>query len=266
MLESISGFISNKYYKIYLKLCQTRQEQRPGVKPEPNYLYETHHIIPKSLGGNDDPSNLVNFTHREHFLAHRLLTKFLPTCSQMSFALWRMTNKNKNLNSRIYEHIRCNHISNLKGEGNPMYGRTHSEGAKDKISKINKGRVVTDDFRQKISIVTTGEKNPMYGRNHTETAKSKISEANRGEGSGMFGRRGKECPKFKGFYITPNGIYDSAKTAGEANNLSSSAVRQRCKYKNNLTIRGTKLDTTWIGKTWAELGWGFIPSDIEKVQ
>jgi hypothetical protein len=39
--------------------------------------YENHHIIPKSLGGNDDADNLVFLTAREHFICHWLLTKFV---------------------------------------------------------------------------------------------------------------------------------------------------------------------------------------------
>ena len=36
---------------------------------------ETHHIIPRSLGGTDDINNLVELTAREHFICHWLLTK-----------------------------------------------------------------------------------------------------------------------------------------------------------------------------------------------
>src|ERR1700756_2227309 len=35
---------------------------------------ETHHVLPRSLGGDDHPSNLVDLTYREHFLVHWLLT------------------------------------------------------------------------------------------------------------------------------------------------------------------------------------------------
>ncbi len=37
--------------------------------------YERHHIVPKSMGGSDDPDNLVFLTAREHFIAHWLLYK-----------------------------------------------------------------------------------------------------------------------------------------------------------------------------------------------
>ena len=36
-------------------------------------LKHKHHIIPKHMGGSDDPSNLVELTVEEHAEAHRLL-------------------------------------------------------------------------------------------------------------------------------------------------------------------------------------------------
>ena len=37
---------------------------------------EKHHILPRSLGGSNDKSNLVELTAREHFIVHMLLCKF----------------------------------------------------------------------------------------------------------------------------------------------------------------------------------------------
>ena len=39
--------------------------------------YEIHHIIPRSMGGDNTDENLVKLNRREHLLCHRLLTKFL---------------------------------------------------------------------------------------------------------------------------------------------------------------------------------------------
>lgn len=39
-------------------------------------IHERHHIIPKSIGGTNDTSNIAILTYREHFIAHWLLTKF----------------------------------------------------------------------------------------------------------------------------------------------------------------------------------------------
>lgn len=36
-------------------------------------IYHTHHIVPKFMGGTDDPSNLIRLTIEEHAEAHRNL-------------------------------------------------------------------------------------------------------------------------------------------------------------------------------------------------
>jgi hypothetical protein len=54
---------------------------------------EKHHIIPKCLGGSNDPSNIVALTAREHFLAHWLLikfTKYRDDQRKMQHALFRL--------------------------------------------------------------------------------------------------------------------------------------------------------------------------------
>ena len=55
--------------------------------------YELHHIIPRSLGGDNDSSNLVKFNYREHLLAHKLLVKIHnsgDSYRKMQAALWFM--------------------------------------------------------------------------------------------------------------------------------------------------------------------------------
>jgi hypothetical protein len=39
---------------------------------------ETHHIVPKSLGGSDSKENLIELLSREHFLVHFCLWKMYP--------------------------------------------------------------------------------------------------------------------------------------------------------------------------------------------
>ena len=57
------------YEKIYREL--TNRDSRAKYT-------EIHHIIPKCMGGTDDKSNLVKLTAREHYIAHKLLTKIYP--------------------------------------------------------------------------------------------------------------------------------------------------------------------------------------------
>ena len=51
----------------------------------------------------------------------------------------------------------------------PMKGKHHSEETKAKISKANKGKCYNK-----------GKDNPMYGKHHSEEIKAKISRANKG--------------------------------------------------------------------------------------
>ena len=87
----------------------------------------------------------------------------------------------------------------MRGEGNPMYGKKHSEETKNFLSNYAKNIrdnsvYRTDDFKRKISEVTKGEKNGMYGKKHTELSKEKMSEQQKGkhagEKNGMYGHKG----------------------------------------------------------------------------
>ena len=55
----------------YERFC--RSVKSMGRIKEPNLGLEVHHILPRSMGGDNDPSNLVVMTIREHFLAHIML-------------------------------------------------------------------------------------------------------------------------------------------------------------------------------------------------
>lgn len=63
------------YEKIYKELCKSRKHR--GIDKE--FGYEVHHILPRCMGGADDEDNLVKLTVEEHYLAHRLLVKFVNT-------------------------------------------------------------------------------------------------------------------------------------------------------------------------------------------
>jgi len=98
--------IINKYHKIYFAICNNIRTQNRTKTNQPKYTYQRHHIIPKSMGGLDVPSNIVLLTNREHFVAHACLVRFLEGHQkyQMQCALRRFTPKNSQyINSRIYE-------------------------------------------------------------------------------------------------------------------------------------------------------------------
>ncbi len=57
---------------------------------------EKHHIIPKCIGGTNDPSNLVKLTPEEHYLAHLLLIKIHPSIRGLLYAVKMMSGQGNN--------------------------------------------------------------------------------------------------------------------------------------------------------------------------
>jgi len=51
---------------------------------------EEHHVVPKCLGGSNDPLNLVSLTPEEHYLAHQLLFEMNPDNVKLLYAVTYM--------------------------------------------------------------------------------------------------------------------------------------------------------------------------------
>jgi hypothetical protein len=130
------------YSKIYYSIVENRKKH-----PYNGYT-ETHHIVPKSLGGTNDKNNLVNLSAREHFICHLLLTKMYsddtPNYYKMVKAFMMMLNarsynQERFLSSRKYEVLReafsrAQSISQ-SGQNNSQYGKIKSVDIKNKIRK-----------------------------------------------------------------------------------------------------------------------------------
>jgi hypothetical protein len=117
------------YQKIYDSIIENRKTQT--VKEE---YSETHHIIPKSIGGSNNFNNLVILTGREHFICHLLLVKIhknTPNYYKMVKAFFMMQTESKNqhryITSRKYHKLREDYSKfqsdSVVGNKNPMYGK-----------------------------------------------------------------------------------------------------------------------------------------------
>lgn len=148
----MSIFIDNKYTRWYYAIISNAQ-----ARITTGYI-EKHHIIPRSLGGNDAKSNIVSLTAREHLICHWLLIKMTKDSSyyKMSSAFWRMVNGKNSVPSRVYEIAKKN--------------------AALAISKTNTGKKRTEEVKRKMSENRAGIKNVMYGKKHSEETKNKIRE------------------------------------------------------------------------------------------
>ena len=161
-MTDIYPFLDNKYRRWHdaiVERARTRERLEGYV--------ERHHVIPRCLGGGNEPENIVVLTLREHYMVHLLLTKMTKRRdrSKMCHALWRMCNghQGKLLNSRQYEFVRNRYRKNINGKGNPMWGYKFSVESKEKISRAIRGDKHT---------------RPWLGRKHTKESRRKISENN----------------------------------------------------------------------------------------
>jgi len=176
--------IHSKYYSYYINLCKKSSEKFNSLEEAINlYGYvEKHHIIPRSLNSEfiKTPENIVYFSAREHFIAHRLLSKF-------TIGVWKYkmlhavamfsTYKDKRcLNSRQIEICRKN---NAIATSIIHTGKKLSDETKAKIGKYHKGKIVSDETKQKLSKSKKGKSNPKSKNpySHSDETKAKISKA-----------------------------------------------------------------------------------------
>ncbi len=180
-------FLSNKYSKWYYSIIHNAKSR--SIK---SYV-ESHHIIPKSLGGSNDPVNKVSLTPREHVICHWLLTKMTigKEKGKMIFALRMMkcqSSKHKRYESKItaraYESTKIEYsieMSKIHINRTPWNkGKTQSTEHNKKISESNKGRKQSPDHRRKNSESKKGRVGTFTGKTHTDETKLRLSELNKG--------------------------------------------------------------------------------------
>lgn len=133
------------YEKVYTQLINKSKNRQLG-----GYV-ESHHIVPRCMGGKDESSNLVKLTAKEHFLAHKLLCEIYPSNIKLFYALWLMAIGKKKIkcrepykvSSRDYERMRLEFIKRSKL-------KKLSQTTKKLIAKKNSKPVIQYDFKGNI--------------------------------------------------------------------------------------------------------------------
>ena len=145
-----------------------------------------HHIIPRSIGGDDSPDNILALDEYQHAYKHALdfvLFKHSPKfdCRHSG---WKLLPEDLKLAVR-------------KGLSERMLNQKISKKTRERISKAKKGVIFSKEHRQKLSKgqrnkkpdseetkqkksrATRGENHPMFGKTHSEESKRKMSEAHK---------------------------------------------------------------------------------------
>ena len=113
-------YLHNKYTVWYYNIINRAKNRTI------NTYTERHHIIPRSLGGNNEKSNIVRLTGREHFICHWLLTKMTQGefRNKMVYALRRMEHvSDDHQNGRYFTKITSKVFERTKIE----WAKIHSE-------------------------------------------------------------------------------------------------------------------------------------------
>ena len=151
---------------------------------------ERHHIIPKSLGGDDSKENLVNLTAREHFICHWLLTKMHTgeSRAKMVYALNGMKRNGQytqryetKITSKVYENLKKEfslvHSATMKGRPAHNKGVPATDKQKEKNRKSALGKKMSAESIAKGVAKRTGQK-------RTEEQKENISKSLKGKPKG----------------------------------------------------------------------------------
>lgn len=184
------------YERIYREFIADRKG-----KPKPDGYTERHHILPRSLGGGNEPENLIDLTAEDHFFAHLLLARV------HGGGMWHALNVMANgpqvggrdssvryaaMRRRWYgiakREFAAAHSKRMKGRfigaDHPMFGKPcsplaleklrarisdgfnpmASEEARKKVGDANRGKTISPETRALISRSKLGKKMSEAGR------------------------------------------------------------------------------------------------------
>lgn len=149
-----------------------------------------HHIIPKHIGGSDEPSNLIELTVEEHAEVHRLLWeeygRWQDYCAWLSLSKQITIQESIKL-AQILGNLGKKHSQDHRKKitDSKVKNKTikHKQLTKEKISKSligNKraeGTKRSKEWIEKYKGSKSGKNNYMWGKTHNIESKIKISKS-----------------------------------------------------------------------------------------
>ena len=181
-----NSFLQNKYSKWYFNIIANARLRDTVV------YVEKHHIIPKSLGGQNSKDNIVSLTAKEHFICHLLLVKMVhdPAAKiKMNNAIWMMQSSSKTqerykISSIIYKHIKERISESYRN--NPNH---RSPESRIKQSNTTKGKSYEERYGEEIALELR-ELRSKKRQPRSEETKEKLRAANIGKKRGPSKRKG----------------------------------------------------------------------------
>lgn len=152
------------------------------------------------MGGDDLPSNIIELTARQHFVAHWMLWKAFGGSMTTAFNYMNGVKRyGKRINSRTSELLRKQHIERQKKKTFSDETRKRMSQAKlgkklsaehiEKVRQSQIGRKLSDKWKANVAAAKRGKSNGRLGHIMTEETKQRIGDAQRGELNHMTGRK-----------------------------------------------------------------------------
>ena len=120
-----------------------------------------HHIIPRHIGGSDDPSNLIELTIEEHAEAHRIL--YLQYGRIEDRLAWLGLSGQIGKDEILLELARSRKgekrsVDFCENQSRNRKGHTVAKETRKKIGDANRGRIHSEETRNKVRLSRLGKK------------------------------------------------------------------------------------------------------------
>ena len=225
---------------------------------------ERHHIVPRCMGGGDDPANISVLTGREHYIAHKLLKKIHPTNRKLRIAFYFMSidkhDRGYRVTSRDYEQAKKDFADGQRGANNPI----HTPGAIEKSKASNAGRVSafkgkkhSAESRKKQSDshkrrLASGVPHVSTGRFVSAETRAKIGSANKGRVSKLKGIPRTEEDKLK----ISSGVkkFNSTEAGVAARKSSSERIKNYSPWYRARSVNPLWADASNVFLIWMRNG------------
>lgn len=212
--------LENLYINL-ISTCTVRNG-KPSRRNHRKEGYEIHHIIARSLGGSDNPSNLVYLTPREHYTAHHILARL--SGGDLAYAFHRMslpiqgrTGRSYTVTARQYGTARALLSEYLKG-------RQFTDESREKMSRGQRLRFdnqgVSSETRARLSAAG-------IGRSPDDATRAKLSTANAKQYTDL---TCPHCGKVGQSRVMYRWHFDNCKVITGKQNKASTYAKLSCPY------------------------------------
>lgn len=162
--------------------------------------FEKHHILPRSMGGGDDASNIVCLTLRQHYIAHWMLWKAYGGKMAVAFDYmngikkygYRLTGRTIKLLSQDVSKRRSERQVSAETREKQRQAKLGKQLSAEHIENVRQaqlGRKLSDEWKANVSAAKRGKSNGRLGHIMAEETKKRIGDAQRGELNHMTGRK-----------------------------------------------------------------------------